>query len=82
MKTELEDVMVHLQKFSWPDYLVFIIMLLLCIFIGIYFGFIQKTSTSNSNETEYLMGGRNMLILPIALSLIARYLCIIIIFNF
>lgn len=70
---ELTDVITHLQRFSWPDYLVFVLMLFLCILIGIYFGFIQKTNT----ESEYLMGGRNMMIFPIALSLVARYLSFI-----
>lgn len=71
--TELVDVMLHLQRFSWPDYLVFVSMLFLCICIGIYFGFIEKSSS----ESDYLMGGRTMLIFPIALSLIARYIIII-----
>ena len=68
--TEIDDIITHMQNFSWPDYLVFISMLLLCILIGIYFGFMQKKSIT---EDDYLMGGRNMLIFPIALSLVARY---------
>lgn len=67
---QLSDVVLHLQRFTWPDYSMFGLMLLLCIFIGIYFGFIQKTKC---NELEYLVGGRNMKVFPIALSLIARY---------
>ena len=69
---ELEDIVLHLQRFSWPDYLVFVMMLLLCIMIGIYFGF-MKGHKSNS-ETEYLMGGRNMMVFPVALSLIASFI--------
>lgn len=65
---DIDDVVKNLQRFSWPDYLVFVIMLVLCIFIGIYFGFLKKSVT----ESDYLMGGRNMLVFPIALSLIAR----------
>lgn len=67
--TEMVDLIQQMQRFAWPDYLVFVTMLILCILIGIYFGFTQKSSS----ETEYLMGGRNMMIFPIALSLIARY---------
>lgn len=63
------DLILQMQRFAWPDYLVFVTMLILCVLIGIYFGFAQKSSS----ETEYLMGGRNMMIFPIALSLIARY---------
>lgn len=69
MHQQMSDVMLHLQRFAWPDYTAFVFMLLLCILIGIYFGFIEKTK---STESEYLVGGRNMLIFPIALSLVAR----------
>lgn len=67
--TELEDIVLHLQRFSWADYLLFVIMLFSCILIGIYFGFMKKSYS----ESEYLMGGRNMSVFPIALSLVARY---------
>lgn len=66
---ELIDVMMNLQRFSWPDYLVLVLMLFLCILIGIYFGFNQKSNSEN----EYLMGGRTMSIFPVAMSLVARY---------
>lgn len=66
---ELTDIMMSLQRFSWPDYLVLVLMLFLCVLIGIYFGFKQKSSSEN----EYLMGGRNMSIFPVAMSLVARY---------
>ncbi|XP_055690120.1 sodium-coupled monocarboxylate transporter 1 isoform X2 [Lutzomyia longipalpis] len=66
----LEELILRSQKFSLPDYLVFIIMLFMCILIGIYFGFIKNVDT----ESEYLVGGRNMQVLPIALSLIASFI--------
>lgn len=66
---DVSDVIVHLQRFSMSDYMVFICMLLLCICIGIYFGFVEK---KDSTEDEYLVGNRNMRIFPIALSLVAR----------
>lgn len=66
---DIEDVIVHLQRFSLFDYSAFIVMLLVCIFIGIYFGFIQK---HKNTEDEYLVGDRNMAIFPVALSLVAR----------
>lgn len=69
--TNIADIIVHLQRFSLPDYLVFIFMLVLCIFIGIYFGFMQK---KESTESEYLVGGRNMMVFPIALSLVASFI--------
>uniref|UniRef100_A0A182MHY7 Sodium-dependent multivitamin transporter n=1 Tax=Anopheles culicifacies TaxID=139723 RepID=A0A182MHY7_9DIPT len=71
MATELEDIVEHMRRFAWPDYLVFVSMLLLCILIGVYFGFVQRKPNT---ESEYLMGGRTMLVFPIALSLIASFI--------
>lgn len=61
----------HLERFSWPDYALFVMMLMICIIIGIYFGFVEK---KQNTEDEYLVGGRKMPIIPVALSLVARYL--------
>lgn len=68
---KLEDVVLHLQRFSAFDYVFFIFMLFLCLLIGLYFGFVKKRESSA--EMDYLMGGRTMGIFPISLSLIARY---------
>lgn len=57
------------NAFVWPDYVVFLIMLLVCIFIGIYFGFI-KTS---KNVKDYLIGSKNMAVWPVTISLAVRY---------
>lgn len=70
----VDDVKIALQKFGWPDYLVFVIMLISCSLIGIYFGFIQKKSKKSSDgAADYLVGGRNMQVFPITMSLIARW---------
>ncbi|KAL1399445.1 hypothetical protein pipiens_008209 [Culex pipiens pipiens] len=69
--SELEDIVEHMRRFAWPDYLVFVLMLFLCIMIGVYFGFVQRKPNT---ESEYLMGGRTMLVFPIALSLIASFI--------
>ncbi|XP_017483893.1 PREDICTED: sodium-coupled monocarboxylate transporter 1 [Rhagoletis zephyria] len=68
--TDIDDIIAKLQRFSWPDYGVFIAMFVICIVIGIYFGFLNRSLS----ESDYLMGGRNMLILPIALSLVASFI--------
>ncbi|XP_075144984.1 solute carrier family 5 member brother of rumpel [Haematobia irritans] len=68
--TDVDNIISQLQHFTWPDYVVFVAMFILCIFIGIYFGFMNKSS----GESDYLMGGRNMLVLPIALSLVASFI--------
>jgi solute carrier family 5 (sodium-coupled monocarboxylate transporter), member 8/12 len=68
----VEDVRIALQHFTLPDYLMFLLMLAICAVIGIYFGFIEKKSKQIADETDYLVGGRNMKVFPVAMSLIAR----------
>lgn len=70
-----DDVKSH---FGWPDYLVFVIMLVSCSLVGIYFGFIEKKSKKGKvvDESDYLIGGRQMKTIPISMSLIARYIFI------
>ncbi|KAJ1519496.1 hypothetical protein ONE63_004781 [Megalurothrips usitatus] len=60
-----------LQRFAWPDYLVFVAMLGLCALIGVYFGY---CAPGQHDESEYLMGGRRMQTVPISLSLVASYI--------
>ncbi|XP_015600150.1 sodium-coupled monocarboxylate transporter 1 isoform X2 [Cephus cinctus] len=66
----VQEVSKTMQNFGIPDYTVFVLMLLCCSGIGIYFGFVKKTS----GEDEYLVGGRNMKTLPVSLSLIASFI--------
>lgn len=69
----VDEVKLSLQKFGWADYLVFVLMLVSCSVIGIYFGFIQKKSKkAGEAAADYLVGGRNMKVFPIVMSLIAR----------
>lgn len=59
-----------LLLFSWYDYGIFAIMLGFSAVIGIYFGcFGSKQSTTG----EYLLGSKSMKVVPIVISLIARY---------
>lgn len=72
----LDDVKISMQKFGWPDYLVFVVMLVICALIGVYFGFIEKKPAKKCDEeSDYLVGGRQMKVVPIVMSLIARYVC-------
>lgn len=58
----------QMLSFSWFDYTLFFLMLLLSVLIGIYFGcFGSKQNTTS----EYLLGSRNMKVFPVAVSLIA-----------
>jgi solute carrier family 5 (sodium-coupled monocarboxylate transporter), member 8/12 len=54
--------------FGAVDYTVFLVMLAVSTSVGIYFGCFAKSADSTE---EYLMGGRRMKILPIAISLMA-----------
>lgn len=69
-KASVQDVGTALQRFGLADYVVFVSMLLVCALIGVYFGF----CAGKVSEAEYLMGGRNMQTLPVALSLVASFI--------
>lgn len=60
--------MIHLA-FSWTDYILFGSLLGFSLLIGIYFGFFSKQDSVN----EYLYGGKTMGYIPIATSIIARF---------
>ncbi|XP_017772841.1 PREDICTED: sodium-coupled monocarboxylate transporter 2-like [Nicrophorus vespilloides] len=55
-------------KFSLMDYSLFGLMLASSAMIGVYFGFFSK---KQNTADEYLLGGKDMNVVPIALSLIA-----------
>ncbi|CAG9563498.1 unnamed protein product [Danaus chrysippus] len=57
------------QSFSWVDYIVFVFMLAISGLVGIYWGFFKKQTTQN----DYLLGGRNMKVVPVAMSLVASF---------
>ncbi|KAH8408354.1 hypothetical protein KR215_003465 [Drosophila sulfurigaster] len=57
--------------FKTTDYIVFAFMLSISAGIGVYFGFFNKSADTTD---EYLMGGKRMKTLPIAISLVASQL--------
>lgn len=57
--------------FTWLDYTLFCVMLLLSALIGVYFGFFAKRKQNNT--VQYLLGGKKMKFFPIAASLIASH---------
>lgn len=75
----VDDLHKSLKRFSLADYMVFGFMLIMCSAVGIYFGFKdhkkhQKNKLKarrGSEELDYLMGGRNMQVFPVAMSLVA-----------
>ena len=57
----LDDVKVSMQKFGLPDYLVFVVMLVICALIGAYFGFFEKKPAKKCDEeSDYLVGGKKI----------------------
>lgn len=68
--TVVPDVLLGIPKieFSWYDHCLFAIMLLGSVLIGLYFGCVKKQVTA----ADYLMGGKQMKSLPVALSMVAR----------
>lgn len=61
----LQETIVH---FSWLDYTLFVVVLLISALIGVYFGFFGKKQDSRQ---EYMHGGRSMKVFPVAASLVA-----------
>lgn len=59
--------------FSAFDYSVFGALLAVSLSIGLYFGFFSKQEQTTE---EYLQGGHKMKPLPIAISLVARCVCV------
>ncbi|XP_017772837.1 PREDICTED: sodium-coupled monocarboxylate transporter 2-like [Nicrophorus vespilloides] len=55
-------------KFSWTDYSLFALTLLSSAAIGVYFGFVSR---KQNTAKDYLLGGKQMHPIPIALSLIS-----------
>lgn len=55
-------------RFSIVDYIIFAVLLVLSSFIGFYYGFLAKRKQDNAEE--YLLGGKQMTLFPIAVSLI------------
>lgn len=66
-------------RFGVWDYSVFGMMLLISTAIGVYFGFFAHSANTTD---EYLMGGKKMKTLPIAISLVASQLSGIAIMTF
>lgn len=66
----VEEISKSLQSFGVFDYVVFIGMLLSCCMVGLYHAFKKKSI----GETEYLVGGRNMSVFPVSMSLIASFI--------
>ncbi|KAL0278354.1 UNVERIFIED_CONTAM: hypothetical protein PYX00_000192 [Menopon gallinae] len=63
---------INQRRFVVVDYVVMAVMLIGCSLIGLYLALKGKRNADAA--TEYLMGGRNMKVFPIALSLVASFI--------
>ena len=61
-----------MQKFTAVDYVVFGLTVLASISIGLFFSWARRSRESTTDD--FLMAGRNMRSIPIALSLVASFL--------
>lgn len=66
VELEVADGALH---FGALDYSSFVVMMLLSALVGVYYGFFKKQESMD----EYFLGGRNMGVFPIAMSLVARW---------
>uniref|UniRef100_A0A146KR03 Sodium-coupled monocarboxylate transporter 2 n=2 Tax=Lygus hesperus TaxID=30085 RepID=A0A146KR03_LYGHE len=57
--------------FDWVEYIVFVVMLCVSALIGIYFGCIKG---GQDTVTGYLLGGKQMSLIPISVSLVTTYI--------
>nr|XP_049691920.1 sodium-coupled monocarboxylate transporter 1 [Helicoverpa armigera] len=69
MRGEVADLTHMMQRFSWVDYVVFVLMLAISAVVGVYWGFMKKQTT----QADYLLGGRNMKVIPVSMSLVASF---------
>ncbi|XP_028032685.1 sodium-coupled monocarboxylate transporter 1-like [Bombyx mandarina] len=65
----VDDIVNQMRRFTWVDYVVFVFMLAISAVVGVYWGFMKKQTT----QTDYLLGGRNMKVVPVSMSLVASF---------
>lgn len=59
----------NVLRFDVVDYVVMGVFIVVTTGIGVYYGFIKKQTTTE----EYLVGGRQLHLLPVAISLMVTY---------
>ena len=84
----VKDYSDSLKHFEAIDYVVFVFMLIVCSIIGLYFGYKdhvkhklhKKKDRRGSDTLDYLLGGKNVQVFPVAMSLV--FILSTIIFKF
>lgn len=59
------------MKFSWIEHVVFFTMLVASLAIGVYYGF--KPKKKEETVDDYMLGGRKMPMIPVAMSLVVSF---------
>ncbi|CAH1398745.1 unnamed protein product [Nezara viridula] len=59
------------MKFSWIEHMVFFTLLIASLAIGVYYGF--KPKKKEETVDDYMLGGRKMPIIPVAMSLVVSF---------
>lgn len=80
-RISVEEFSDSLKHFGSADYAVFITMLVCCSMVGLYFGYQdhkkrkmpRNPNVEDTGALDYLMGGRNMQVFPVAMSLVASF---------
>lgn len=84
VQLSVDELSHSLKRFGTADYAVFVFMLVCCSMVGLYFGYedhmrrkaskkSKNTQNAESDTLNYLMGGRNMQVFPVAMSLVASF---------
>ncbi|XP_066905537.1 uncharacterized protein [Halyomorpha halys] len=71
MESSEDKLVSSLKLFNWAEYCVFFGMLASSALIGVYYGCKPKKEVT---VDEYMLGGRSMSVLPVAMSLIASFI--------
>lgn len=66
------------NKLQWPDYLIFVLTLVVSLGIGIYTAF---SGGGQKTTSEYLMGNRNMRVVPVSLSMFMSFVSAILVLG-
>lgn len=62
------------STFSVLDYCLFVAVLLVSAIVGIYYFLKEKFGKKEMTSDDLLMGGREMSVFPVAMSLVASYM--------
>ena len=62
------------ERFHWADFVVFVLTLLLSLAIGIFYALREKKVKDDNRTSNFLVAGRQMSVLPVAVSLFVSWM--------